>query len=124
MNSFQIKLLISLKNTALRGKETLIVKYNSHYIKLLSFLYLEGLILSFSVENDEILIILRYFFGINKLKSLRLLYKKSHITGLSHKTICKIKSDTSFIIFSTDKGFLNIQDCKKKKKGGRIVFTC
>ena len=87
-------------------------------------MYIEGLILSFSIENDEIFIILRYFSGVNKLKDLKLTYKKSFVTSLSYKDICKIKSDKTFIIFSTDKGFLNLVNCKSKNIGGKILFTC
>lgn len=124
MNIAQINLLITLKNTACIGKEFLTIKYNYSCLKLLSFLYLEGLIQSFSIENNNILIILRFFSGISKLKDLKLLYKKSYTNSLSYKTICKIKSDKNVIIFSTDKGFLNLVNCKTKKIGGKILFIC
>jgi ribosomal protein S8 len=124
MNTAQINLLISLKNTACAGKESLNIKYNYRCLKLISFLYLEGLIQSFCVEDNKILIYLRFFSGTNKLKDLKLLYKKSYANSLTYKMISKIRCDKNLIIFSTDKGFLNLANCKSKRLGGKILFIC
>jgi|APIni6443716594_1056825.scaffolds.fasta_scaffold1295205_1 ribosomal protein S8 len=124
MNFNQIKLLIDLKNRALIGKETLIINYNFSCLKLLSFLYLEGIIQSFFIEEEKITIILRFYEGLSRLRSLKLSSYKSSVKALSHKEICKIRADKTTIVFSTDKGFLNLVSCKRKNIGGKILFVC
>ena len=122
MNFAQINLLIHLKNAALVGKESLDIKYNYSCLKLLSFLYYEGLIQSFSIKDNTLFINFRFFNGINRLMNLKLLYKKSYANSFTYKMICKIKSDKNLIIFSTDKGLLNLINCKVKRVGGKALF--
>jgi ribosomal protein S8 len=124
MNITQINLLISLKNTALAGKELLIVKYSYDCLKLISFLFLEGLIQSFFIEGDTIRILLRFLYGINKLMNLKILYRKSYKNSITYKMICKISRSSNLLIFSTDKGYLNATDCKIKRTGGKVLFLC
>lgn len=123
MNFAQINLLIHLKNAALVGKEFVIMHYNYSCLKLLSFLYQEGLIQSFSIKDNNFIINLRFFGGINRLTNLKLLYKKSYANSFTYKMICKIKNDRNSIIFSTDKGLLNLINCKVKRVGGKILFV-
>lgn len=122
MNFAQVNLLVHLKNAALVGKESLSIQYNYSCLKLLSFLYHEGLIQSFSIKDNIFFINLRFFNGINRLMNLKLLYKKSYANSFTYKMICKIKSDKNLIIFSTDKGLLNLINCKVKRVGGKALF--
>lgn len=123
MNFVQINLLIQLKNAALVGKEFLNLPYNYSCLKLLFFLYHEGLIQSFSIKDNNFFINLRFFNGINRLMNLKLLHKKSYANSFTYKMICKIKSDKNSIMFSTDKGLLNLINCKIKRVGGKILFV-
>ena len=86
---------------------------------MLSFLYLEGIIQSFFIEEEKITIILRFYEGLSRLRSLKLSSYKSSVKALSHKEICKIRADKT-----TDKGFLNLVSCKRKNIGGKILFVC
>ena len=124
MSFEQTNLLISLKNNAIRGKEILIIKYNFSCMKLLSFLYMEGLIQSFNREKNAIFIVLRFFLGECQLRDLKLIHKKSFVNSLTYNTLCKIRNDRTFIIFSTDKGFLSLINCKIRKTGGKLLFIC
>lgn len=124
MNSTQLNLLISLKNTACAGKELLIVRNNIDYLKIISFLYTHGLIQSFCIILNKIEINLRSYNGVVKLKQLKLISKNSYFKYLKYKTLCKLPFDKYLIVFSTDKGYLSLSNCKFKNIGGKILFIC
>lgn len=124
MNSTQLNLLITLKNTACAGKELLVIEYNIDCLKILSFLYAQGLIQSFCVTLNKIEISLRFYNGLIKLQQLKLVSKNSYFKYLNHKMLCKLPSDKYLIAFSTDKGYLNLSNCKFKNIGGKILFIC
>lgn len=124
MNAIQLNLLITLKNTACSGKEFLILKYNKEYLALLSFLYSQGVIQSFFVYEDKIEVRFRFYNGVTKLKQIKLISRNSFFKCLNYKILSKIPSTKYLFVFSTDKGFLSLSNCKFGGLGGKLLFIC
>lgn len=124
MNSTQLNLLITLKNTASVGKELLVIDYSTDFLRIISFLYVQGLIQSFCVRLNKIEINLRFYNGFSRLQQLKLLSKNSYFKYLNYKALCKLPSDKYLIVFSTHKGYLSLSNCKFKNIGGKMLFIC
>lgn len=124
MNKQQLNLLINLKNFSCLGKETLTINYSLKTIQLILFLYKEGLIQSFFLLNDKITINIRFFNGKNSLSNLKIISKSSYKKFLNYKNICRLNFNKQIVAVSTDKGFLNMNTCKKQTLGGKIIFIC
>jgi len=91
---------------------------------LLKFLYKKGFIQSFFVKNKKIYILLRYFFGNNPFKNLKLISKRSYNHSVSYKKLCILNPQKNLMVFITNAGFMDLFDCKKFKKGGIALFFC
>jgi len=121
MNSNTINLLITLKNASLIKKEIVFIK-NSHItLEIITLLYKEGIIQSFTNMGSQIKISLRYSFNKNIFKNLKTF---SNSIDLKYSDICKISSKQNLIVISTSKGFLSCLDCKKYHLGGKLFFIC
>lgn len=121
MNSNIINLLITLKNASLIKKETIFVDSNKLVLELLSLFYKEGIIQSFSVNNNSVCINLRYSFNKNIFKNLKIF---SNSVDLKYFDLCKISTKQNLIVISTTKGLLTDTDCKKYHLGGKLCFIC
>ena len=132
MNIKTIHFLSKLKNSSLIGKESIIVDCNKFILKLLPKLYNEGYILSFRVKNKasfqnntrEALVSLRYYYNKPIFNRLKIASKPSFQLILSYKNICRIVAKKRFFLFSTNIGLLTLNECKKHRKGGILLFSC
>jgi ribosomal protein S8 len=121
----QIKSLIHLKNLSLLGKETGFIKNNKKNLDLIGFLYTEGVIQSFKLQDtDFITIYFRHFNNINNLNYLKIFSRPSFSKNLKIQELIKLKSKNKVFCISTDKGLLPLEGCKKKHLGGKIFFSC
>jgi small subunit ribosomal protein S8 len=123
------KMLVSLKNASKIKQITTDVDFNKNNIFVLTLLYKEGLIQSFSLQKDKnnlitILVSLRYCEGKNVLSSLKLISKPSLSRYFSYSELCFISNKFSFGALSTDKCILSLSDCKKSRIGGQFLFVC
>lgn len=128
MNNQIIKFLSFLKNSSLSKKKSVIVNYNNLIIKCVESLYKEGLILSYSIlkgENqkaNKIEIKLRNVNDHVLTSKIQIVSRPTNIKYLQYHQLCRItlKEKTGF--FSTNKGILTLDECKKNRLGGVFSF--
>ncbi len=126
MNNKIIKFLNILKNASLAKKDTVVITNNHLLLKFTEALYKEGLILSYSTfkDNDEIklLIKLRNVDDSILTNKIKVVSKPTHIRYLPYHQLCRLalKEKTGF--FSTSKGILTLDECKKNRVGGVFSF--
>ena len=87
MNSNTINLLITLKNASLIKKEIVFIKSSHITLEIITLLYKEGIIQSFTNMGSHIRISLRYSFNKNIFKNLKTF---SNSIDLKYSDICKI----------------------------------
>jgi len=129
MTTKTAKLLVFLKNASKINQITTIVDFNRSNIFVLTLLYKEGLIQSFSLQKDvksltKILVTLRYCEGKNVLTSLKLISKPSLSRYFTYAELCFISNKFTFGALSTDKQVLSLAECKKFRVGGQFLFVC
>jgi len=128
MNNQIIKFLSLLKNSSLSKKKFVTVTYNNLIIKCIEALYKEGLILSYFVQKEKdnsptkIQIKLRNVDDIVLTSKIKIVSKPTNIKYLQYHQLCRItlKEKTGF--FSTNKGILTLDECKKNRLGGVFSF--
>lgn len=128
MNNQIIKFLSLLKNSSLSKKKLVTVNYNNLIIKCIEALYKEGLILSYFVQKEKdnsltkIQIKLRNVDDIVLTSKIKIVSKPTNIKYLQYHQLCRItlKEKTGF--FSTNKGILTLDECKKNRLGGVFSF--
>lgn len=124
MNKTIINFLIILKNASLNNIEHITFTNNSLYFPLLECLYREGIIQSYKIVSNKILIIIRNSNNKFLLKELKFISKPSNDVYFSFKDLCKISDRKIVLILSTNKGLLTLTECKKNKLGGKALFIC
>ena len=88
---------------------------------ILKILWSEGFILGYEVDlknKNKLNIFLKYVDNRPAINVIKLLSLPSRRVHYSSKQIWKINSNKSFVIFSTNKGFLSVYNCKKFNIGG------
>lgn len=126
MNIHVIQFLIKIKNAILFHKDLVLIRFNKEVLIFLKVLYVENFILSFYLvlEKNQIFVKLKTYFKNNLLKNLKILATSTKSVSISYFKLCRIINKNIFIIFSTDKGMLTDLDCKVKKVGGKMLFSC
>lgn len=122
MNLQYINFLTQLKNNAAIEATSIRFSFNVRLLPLIKFLYSEGIIESFSVKKNFLFIQLRLFNGSNPFKDLRIVSTISYEKFLTYNEISKITESKFLFILSTDKGFLNLSECKQRRIGGLLLF--
>lgn len=88
---------------------------------VLKLLWAEGFLLGYEVNRknkNKLNIFLKYFHNRPAINSIKVLSLPSKRFCYASKQIWKINSSKSFTIFSTNKGFQSIHNCKRLKIGG------
>lgn len=125
MNIETVKFLNKLKNNSLISKLKVTTRFNKLSCQIAFLLYNEGYILSYrQKDRKKIDITLRNFNENSILKNLKICSSPSKTQFLSWKQISKLKTDKNLYAFSTDEGIISGELCKKKKKGGILLFYC
>ena len=132
MNIGTIRLLNSIKNASMTNTELVCVNSNKLVQSVIKILYREGLILSFKVRRkknyinntSEVLVYLRYFYNKSVLTRLRIISSPSRKIHISYKNLTRICCKNRVFIFSTIKGLLTLDECKKNRVGGILFFIC
>lgn len=126
MSIYFIQILIKLKNASLINKESLFLKSSIHLLSLIKFLYKFYVIQAFVFLKKQNSIQVLFKSYLNKIifNNLCFVSKPSHDKFITFKNLCRlqVQPKTSFIV-STDKGFVSEQNCKKFKKGGKLLFS-
>lgn len=129
MNIQTINFLNRIKNASLSNNEVVSITYNEFVLNLLSSLYKEGFIQSFSVVKDplgkkQIDVSLRYYYNKSSLKNLQIVSTPSKVKFLDYNSLTKICVKKNVLFLSTNLGLLTALECKKKKIGGILFFIC
>lgn len=120
-----IRALVTIKNGCRLNKNKVSFRFSFAYFKILTILYHEGFIQSFRVDipNLRIDVYLRFFYNKNVFNTIKFLSVPSHQKFISFFDLSKISTKKIFILLSTDKGLLNLSECKKQKIGGKLLFS-
>jgi ribosomal protein S8 len=126
MNYTTVKFLINIKNASLGTNKTLIVNNDSFSLTILKTLYTSGLIQGYTVlDSSKVVIYLRKVFNKTLTRDLKLISTPKSKISLDYKSISSLKKNTNFtLFFSTDQGLFTINECKKHKIGGVLLFIC
>ena len=130
MNNSKIKLLISLKNSAISKKESIKILHNSSDLELIKVLYKEGFIQSFNFDSKNensksfINIQLRYYDFMNSLENLKLSSTPSLTKYLKLKNLYNLNDKKVVFFLSTVEGLKTSIECKKSSIGGKLLFLC
>lgn len=114
-------MLANIKNGQLARRSFIYQKKKKSCEAFLKVLWNEGFIIGYktSRKNKDITkIFLKYNNGNPVINNIKLITKPSKRIYYSVKQIWKIDPDKTFMIFSTDKGFKTIYNCRKLKLGG------
>jgi small subunit ribosomal protein S8 len=114
-------MIANIKNGQMSKRSFILQKKKSICESFLNVLWNEGYILGYKTDqsnSNTIKIFLKYNQGKPIINSLKLISKPGHRVYYSIKQIWKIDSSRTLIIFTTNKGLLTINDCKKLKIGG------
>ena len=120
-----IKLLLKIKNAYLFNKETVELNFNIKYLNILKLLYEHGFIQSLKVNfnTSKITIHLRYFENKRLINDLKFFSIPSHHQFISFTELSLINDKKNFILFTTNKGLLTLEQCKKFQVGGKMLFS-
>ena len=108
----------NIKNGQIIRKKYIIQTYTKFSCSFLDILWDEGFINGYTVQNNKILIYLKYTNGIPCINSLKLISKPGQKIYYTLNQLWKIKAPTGILIISTNKGLMTLRNCKKLKKGG------
>ena len=119
-------MLTNIKNGQLAKKSMIYQTRKKICESLLKILWDEGYITGYKISNidkTKLQIFLKYNNnGDPAINSLNFLSKPSKRIYYSSKQIWKLSSSKTFIILSTNKGLMTIEQCKKTNKGGEPLL--
>jgi ribosomal protein S8 len=116
--------LISIKNQSLLHNETFSIKKTTLLARFIPFLYNAGLIQSFYIKKDTIVICLRNINGNNMFSNMKILSNNSKLKTLKFIELSKLNSKYKVVCVQTNRGFFEHTVCKKLGIGGKILFIC
>lgn len=112
----------SIKNSQKSKKISVTVYRKNLCESFLKLLWDEGFIVGYKVvssDKTKLEVFLKYSNTGNPIiNSIKFVSKPSRRIYFSIKQIWKLDSSKTFIIFSTSRGLMSINDCKKNKIGG------
>jgi len=133
MNIGTIKFLNQLKNASIKNELQTTVVSNDLTQNLIKLLYREGLIQSFKIRrieglnktnSKEATILLRYRHEKATFSNLTIISTPAIQRYLSLNVIDRISSKNVVFVFSTSRGLLTLEKCKRYRIGGVLLFTC
>jgi ribosomal protein S8 len=123
-----LKTIISLKNASNVNHIYTIVCCSPLVLNLLNLLYKEGFIQSFSIEKIKnkyyFKVFLRYCNGLSAFSNLKAISSVSSVKYIKYRKLAQTPQGLFFVVLATDKMFLSLDDCKKFKIGGIVLFSC
>ena len=125
MNLTVIRNLIKLKNASLHNQNQIYITFNKYTLELIKILYKNGFIKSYTiVKQIKILIILNQLYKTSPTSTLKIISTPTKKVYVTFGDICKIKSIKTLFCFSTTKGLMTIDSCKRHHIGGVLLFIC
>ena len=118
-------LCINLKNNQITRRSYIYQLKTESTIAFLNILWNEGFILGYKVNrlNTNLLkIFLKYKNKNPVINSLKVISKPRFHLYYSATQLWKLKSKKTLIILTTTKGLLTVNECKRIKTGGKLLF--
>lgn len=121
MNCILWNMFSSIKNAQSANKKYIFQKNNYVCTEILNILWNEGFILGYKIckfNSNTLKIFLKYTNETPCINLLVILTKPGYRFYFSAKQLWKLNVTKGLIVFSTTKGFLTLEECKKLKLGG------
>ena len=115
-------MLSSIKNGQLSYKQTIKQIKTKKTEELLNILWDEGFILGYKKNKNKLIIFLGYKNNNPLINTIKIISKPNLRVYYSVKQLWKLNINDGLIIFSTNKGLLSINTCKKLKIGGEPIL--
>lgn len=119
-------MIVSIKNGQMAKKNIIISSKKNSCESFLKILWSEGFISGYRIDlqnHNNLEIFLKYTKnGKPIIKKLNFISKPSQKIYYSSKQIWKLDSSKMFIVFSTNRGLKSLDQCKKYKIGGELLF--
>lgn len=119
-------MIVNIKNGQMVKKNVIISFRKKSYELFLKILWNEGFISGYRINSqnqNSLEIFLKYTKnGKPIIKTLNSLSKPSKKVYYSFKQIWKLSSSKMFMVFSTNRGLKSLNECKKQKIGGELLF--
>jgi small subunit ribosomal protein S8 len=126
MTKYAFNMFTSIKNSQKSKKISVTVYRKNLCESFLKLLWDEGFIVGYkvvSLDKTKLEVFLKYSNTGNPIiNSIKFVSKPSRRIYFSIKQIWKLDSSKTFIIFSTSRGLMSINDCKKNKIGGEPLI--
>ena len=118
-----VSMLIKIKNGQLSKKQFLVHKKTKFCESLVKILWKTNLIIGYKINNSKLKIFLKYSNNKPVINYLKIVPNSNNYSFyLSIKQIWTINILNNFSIFTTNKGLKTLNDCKKTKIGGKLLF--
>lgn len=128
MNKQLMNFIIALKNASQAGIETVDYRSSNAIVNLVRALYREGFIQSYNLYKIKnisyINVILRFYFNMPIIGKIRIISNSSNFKTLTYSELACIQIRRRVLFISTDRGILTLDECKKAKIGGVLLFLC
>lgn len=119
-------MIVGIKNGQMAKKSVIISSKKKSCESFLKILWDAGFISGYRIDSqnhNNLEIFLKYTKnGKPIIKKLNFLSKPSQKFYYSFKQIWKLDSPKMFIVFSTNRGLKSLDECKKQKIGGELLF--
>ena len=126
MKNYLYNMIVSIKNGQMAKKNIIISSKKNSCESFLKILWSEGFISGYRIDlqnHNNLEIFLKYTKnGKPIIKKLNFISKPSQKIYYSSKQIWKLDSSKMFIVFSTNRGLKSLDQCKKYKIGGELLF--
>lgn len=115
-------MLSNIRNGQLAHKQTIEQTKTKKIEELLNILWDEGFILGYKKTKNKLIIFLGYKDNNPLINAIKTISKPNLRIYYSVKQLWKLNINNGLLIFSTNKGLLSINTCKKLKIGGEPVL--
>ena len=125
MKNYLYNMIANIRNGQIVKKSFILQSKKNICESLLNVLWDEGFILGYKISenNPNVLkIFLKYKNGKPAINSLKLISKPGLRVYYSVKQLWKLNLNNGTIIFSTNKGVMSINECKKLNLGGEPIL--
>jgi small subunit ribosomal protein S8 len=125
MKNYLYNMIANIRNGQIVKKSFILQSKKNICESLLNVLWDEGFILGYKISenNPNVLkIFLKYKNGKPAINSLKLISKPGLRVYYSVKQLWKLNVNNGTIIFSTNKGVMSINECKKLNLGGEPIL--
>ena len=125
MNIKVVNFLNQLKISCVRKNLSVTFEFDFYVLQLLEVLYEEGYLEGYKVVRSDNVKKIFVLVKRTGLESLKIVSTPSNFRYIDLKQINKLFfTANKTLVLSTNQGILTISECRKKKIGGLVLFSC